>query len=265
MNTRLRVATCGNGEIAGSTNRNSSALAFQSSLPFRPVQSQSRAYVSTSHLKLASVPRPPRVNRPRKSSRPVVAWLSNNPIQNAKVLAAAQLSARLVLRVYHPSLQKVIQAAKASFADVVYLHASLTAPTNISMLQSNGIRPIIIGTKETLPVIGIAGVATAIAAAPLLLERKGDAVTRFYDNDDQSGGMLIQNGVKDERGLVDRVVAWLVRVYLPTGFPHTTTPDYMSFTKYRTLQNLASAIMQVIRCVPLFPSFALKVQKSLRI
>ncbi|CDF40533.1 unnamed protein product [Chondrus crispus] len=58
--------------------------------------------------------------------------------------------------------------------------------------------------------------------------------------------MLEKQEEPDTRSLSERIVAWLTHVYLPQGYPHTTTPDYISFTKYRTLQNLASAIMSVI-------------------
>lgn len=87
--------------------------------------------------------------------------------------------------------------------------------------------------------------ATAVAAGPILVETRGDEVRRYALNGG-TGDVLQQEEEPDPRSIWERVVAWLTHVYLPQGFPHTTTPDYISFTKYRTLQNLASAIMSVI-------------------
>lgn len=90
----------------------------------------------------------------------------------------------------------------------------------------------------------------ALAAAvtsPLLLERKDNTVVQFFQPEGDKDGTLVSETESDERPILERLIAWLTRVYLPQGFPNTTTPDYISFTKFRTLQNLASAIMQVIR------------------
>lgn len=50
----------------------------------------------------------------------------------------------------------------------------------------------------------------------------------------------------DRRPTIERITACIRHVYLLQGFQHTTTSDYMELSKYRTLQNLSSAVMQFI-------------------
>jgi hypothetical protein len=63
-------------------------------------------------------------------------------------------------------------------------------------------------------------------------------------NDEDQRTFVIQVP-KDERPMLERIRNWLVHVYLPHGYPHTVTQDYLAFTWWRLLQNTAASIMGV--------------------
>lgn len=168
-------------------------------------------------------------------------WLTN--LNDHVVLAAASTSFRPIVRSYAPQIIDVAHAACAAGADIIYLHARRATPPIIAELSTFHLTCVPVGAVAPLPLVDI---ACAAAMAPVLLERRGESITRFYGRNGSENACFEKEQEVDERIAWDRIIAWLTRVYLPTGFPHTTTPDYMSFTKYRTLQNLASAIMSVI-------------------
>lgn len=209
-----------------------------------------------------SIPPPVSFARPSYSSQSVTAWLSHNLAEDSAIIRAARACGLPIVRVYEDDAIIVSQIARATRSRIIYLSAK-RYPSCLSLFQVHNLIPIpvqVFGTPSgnspscsPSPLISL-NVSVAVGAvgsvAPLLYEKKGDTVTKFYGSDEERSSKekrLHPRKEVDERSVWDKVIAWLVRVYLPRGFPHTTTPDYISFTKYRTLQNLASAIMSVIR------------------
>lgn len=188
--------------------------------------------------------RPPPRSPSSPSSSPVVAWLTTSQHHNSLILSTAYLSFRPVVPIANSCARTVARAAVSSHATTVYLHPHYATAQDISILRAHSLFVVCVISRPTSDVVPPLLVASV--AAPLLLEKKGDTLTKFFRDPNNDNLLLEQNGV-DDRPVLERFIAWLTRVYLPTGFPHTTTPDYISFTKYRTIQNLASAIMQVIR------------------
>ena len=187
--------------------------------------------------------------------RPVIVWLTKTSA-DAAIWTAALSSGRRIVPVHCESVLEVVHAAQLSFANVVYASASRILRSDILFLESRGVSPVIVNphhaempSKKYSTFHSSCMATLSVATTPLLLETKGDAVTRFFEGNDDgiSDRKLVVEEVVDNRTVKERIIAWLTRVYLPTGFPDTTTPDYLSFTKYRTIQNLASAIMSVIR------------------
>ena len=50
---------------------------------------------------------------------------------------------------------------------------------------------------------------------------------------------------RDDRPWLQRLQDWLAHIYLPHGFPHTVTRDYLQFTWWRLIQNTAASVMGV--------------------
>lgn len=203
-----------------------------------------------------------------------MAWLTG--YSDAFVMSSAALSGRRVVPV-RGSLHSMIAKAHGANATHVYLsqHAAtaetlfvvslsnlIAVPVLSSSASSSPVRPFSFG-KSQMPYPGpVFSMTVAAVTAPLLIERKGDSTLRFFEQEDTTSSVTSspkrrkgpEHGLscemeRDDRPLVERVTSYLTQIYLPRGFPHTTTPDYISFTKFRTIQNLASAVMSVIRFV----------------
>ncbi|CAN8067737.1 unnamed protein product [Agarophyton chilense] len=202
---------------------------------------------------------PPRNNlRRRNPEHAVVAWLSKDPIQDSLIINSAKTSCLPVTTVYHQDPNAVARTARSVGSRTVYLSANrnqfcfqvlqkhdlLTIPVRVrkeGYHQKSFRNESLLHASVAVPAMG--------SASPLLFEKNGGAVTTFYDVDEKEqkgAGRLVPQKEVDNRPFSDKVISWLTKIYLPSGFPHTTTPDYISFPKYRTLQNLASAIMSVI-------------------
>lgn len=221
---------------------------------------------------------PPRIPcyPPSSQRRPpsaVVAWLTGH--SDAFVISAAALSGRRVVPV-RGSLLDMIAKAHGAHATHVYLSRRVVTAETLSVVSlsnliavpvlssppsSSSVRAFSFG-KSQMPYPGpVFSMAAVAITAPLLIERKGDSTLRFFEQEDTTSvthtprrSKGAKHGLKcererDDRPLVERITSYLTQIYLPRGFPHTTTPDYISFTKFRTIQNLASAIMSVIRFV----------------
>lgn len=218
--------------------------------------------------------------RPRKGSRRhpprIAAWLSGHADATILAAATAQGGGSMPLTLTG-SFEDVLSRTIASQADTLVLHAHVASLNTLTSIRAAQITPVVVSTTGKVSVRNHNYrntqfqssefcrsdflVAAAAAVAPLVIERKGDVERSFFNVTDGSSGkrnstsstdetaLLRQQEIVDDRSPSQRLIAWLTRVYLPNGYPHTTTPDYISFTKYRTLQNLASAIMQVIRLV----------------
>lgn len=237
-------------------SRRSIATAFQPTASF-PARQPSVGLSLTPHprpLPQRVPPSAPPSFRSRCPARsPHLAWLSGHPTRDTVVLQAANRASTYILRV-HGTATDVLALTRITGATHVHAHVlhPLVAPS-FPFLQSNGVilclagnasssasePPSVLRTDPLVPAFAVA------LAGPALVESRGDSIKRYSLNGG-SGDVLEEADEPDERTVWERLVAWLTHVYLPQGFPHTTTPDYISFTKYRTLQNLASAIMSVI-------------------
>lgn len=85
------------------------------------------------------------------------------------------------------------------------------------------------------------------SSIPLLKEMSNGSVSQYFDKGDSS---LKRERVVEKRDMFEHIWEWVKRVYLPVDYSSSVTssvtPDYLLFTQYRALQNLASAIMTVI-------------------
>lgn len=204
---------------------------------------------------LSSKPPNSFIKRPTaRSESPIIAWLKGKRSEDQIVINAAKFASQgKCFPIHTQDVHSVISFAYSSKSNKVFLHLNSTTAQDICTLRSFGLIPVPIGCRsknkshfiqqKTHMLVGMA------IATPTLIETKGESVTRFFEDHNDPESPLIEETVDDTRSSQEKLIAWLIRVYLPQGFPHTTTPDYISFTKYRTLQNLASAIMSVIRYV----------------
>ncbi|GJD10315.1 Protein root UVB sensitive 1, chloroplastic [Galdieria sulphuraria] len=70
--------------------------------------------------------------------------------------------------------------------------------------------------------------------------RRGSIVPYQFSDD------MIQEGrFKDDRPIFEKLIDWLSRVYLPDGYPNSVTKDYLSYSIWRAIQNLAASVMGV--------------------
>lgn len=216
--------------------------AFTASLPFTFTRSVSLVKSLTPH-RLPIPPRPPATLRSRRPSpSPHIAWLISSPSLDIPVLFSANTASFHVLRTTLP-LSHVLHLARQHRVSTVHVHFKHPQlQLARSRFIASAIQLVVVGVPDHVPSRAITPLA-ATAAVSVLVETKDDTITQYTaGNNDR----LEQLTNIDDRPFWDRFVAWIIRVYLPQGFPHTTTPDYISFTKFRTLQNLASAIMTVI-------------------
>lgn len=246
-----------------------------------------KVYVSPLKFSTHCPPRPPStpIGRTHRRRPCIAAWLTGHADDTVISTAIAHSSNGAILTLKGPFFC-VIQRAIAARVQELVLHTSAASTVVLNSLHASLLSPIIVGTVKAVPIltssaslssrsdltVSPALSAVALGSGPLVIERKGDVERKFFaqsesvvdsetgDNRHQSHSkdniLLHPQKTVDDRSWSQRFVAWLTRVYLPTGFPHTTTPDYISFTKFRTLQNLASAVMQVIRFVYIkFPFF----------
>lgn len=98
-----------------------------------------------------------------------------------------------------------------------------------------------------LPVgVGVAAVGAAVAVdRPVVVEVENGLKIDFLERQKGQKG-LERRRKKDERGQFEKILAFLRRVYLPAGYPHSVSSDYLNYSAYRVTQNLASAIMTVL-------------------
>lgn len=197
--------------------------------------------------------RPPNGRSGRR--RPTVGvWLTGH--DDVSVLSAAALASTHPIRVTG-SFTDVLTCVRHLRLSVLYLHVRSVTLLQIQRLRLSQVVPVLIGQASSpaspstsVPVLAPAPdfALLATALAPVIVERKGESVVRFFDRGSDENSVFSSEKRKlDQTPWISQIGAWLTRVYLPQGFPNTTTPDYISFTKFRTLQNLASAVMQVIR------------------
>lgn len=108
------------------------------------------------------------------------------------------------------------------------------------------------GNKCISSHIFMLGAGPLVPAAPNLVLEEIQArgqVRIFREPDcsenDAAEQPFIMSADSSERSLVERLRNWLIQVYLPHGYPHTVTQDYLAFTLWRLLQNTAASVMGV--------------------
>ncbi|KAF6002135.1 hypothetical protein F1559_001143 [Cyanidiococcus yangmingshanensis] len=107
------------------------------------------------------------------------------------------------------------------------------------------------GQKKVVPTFQVdaAALTFPLTAGLVLLETGGMGQVRTFRvpdvTDDERQHPFVINVPRDERPILERLRNWLVHVYLPHGYPHTVTQDYLAFTWWRLLQNTAASIMGV--------------------
>lgn len=191
----------------------------------------STRFVRRFHRGTPSSPRSRRVSRLR-----VGAWLIGVRSHDARVMAAA--AAAGTVHCMQGSAPEVLRESVAANVRVIYCthaqlaHTQFFAEAGISLFSVDALLPV-----------AVAALAIPIST-PLVTEQTNGTVCNFFLGED--GDHFQMEGVVDERSYFQRIWEWVKRVYLPVGYPDTVTKDYLAFTKYRTLQNLASAIMTVI-------------------
>jgi hypothetical protein len=199
-------------------------------------------------------PRPPRVPRNRDGARwrrprsDAAAWIRPAAPASARscVLAAAALARAFPITVN--LAVDVIARAAATGTRTVLIDSGVSSEDSCT-LEAAGLVPVRVSSSGNSPIQTLdctpSVAAVGAALAPLLVEVENGTRAEFSEQSDASG-FLTKKIERDERSLRDRFVAWLTRVYLPVGYPHTVTQDYLSYTIYRVMQNLASAIMTVL-------------------
>ncbi|GJQ08305.1 hypothetical protein GpartN1_g96.t1 [Galdieria partita] len=60
-----------------------------------------------------------------------------------------------------------------------------------------------------------------------------------------SGDMIQEGRYEDDRPMLEKLTDWLSRIYLPDGYPNSVTKDYLSYSIWRAIQNLAASVMGV--------------------
>lgn len=248
----------------------SSITAFTQPSFFNTLSSQSPSSTKLTCTKpdtnfLQRVPSPPRPpsfsNNNFRRRTAVVAWLIGHYDHVVLSTAASTSSTACIIPLRGvPTACEAIRQARFRNATHFYYHINAVSPSDFNILLKRKQNIILVPVTSAIsvphvrstPVFSVAGVTMT---APLLVERKGDTVVQFFETDDNqkkknksnTNQLLLRRETQsDDRPWMIRLSSWLTRVYLPQGYPLTTTPDYISFTKYRTIQNFASSIMKVI-------------------
>lgn len=158
----------------------------------------------------------------------------------------------------------VVAAARAAGAGVVFAGKGGWDPgACVARLAEAGVRLVLVedGVGGGREAVGARDGAMVMAAAAVgaggVVGEKGKVVVVEVQNgtraefvedatSEKRKGELSRRMERDERGVVEKVVSFVKRIYLPAGYPHTVSEDYLSYTLYRITQNLASAIMTVL-------------------
>lgn len=181
---------------------------------------------------------PPRVTVPRGCGRAVGAWVSGVATRDAAVIGAAGASgARVVVLMGKAGV--VADGARAAGVETVYCDGGVWAAA-VGVFEKRGLVLVAVGSG-----VLARGNVGVLAAAPLLMELRNDKVSKFYENGDGKALLDCEEDT-DTRSPLEQIVGFLERVYLPVDYGNSVTKDYLSFTKYRTIQNLFSAIMAVV-------------------
>ncbi|KAA8498329.1 Protein root UVB sensitive 2, chloroplastic [Porphyridium purpureum] len=179
---------------------------------------------------------------------------------DAKRLGACSHDVRVAVVV-----QKVAGGAELELA-VAKLRGQLAAAVHVVVMSDVG-RANNVGRPVSSPLSSPPPAAPqpliplfASVSTLRLTEYSGNGTfTEFIGSEDASTP-LIQGKQQDERELKEQGFDMIKTIYMPDGFPHTVTKDYLAFTQWRTLQNLASSVMAVLSTEALF--FGLGVGKK---
>jgi hypothetical protein len=221
----------------------------------------SRQVSSAGELSLCrgrSLPPPPKLpgNRgPLSWRRPktgTVAWIrpTATAAARSRVVAAATLARALPLTA--SCAAAVADTATAACARDVIVDSGISLE-DASTLESAGLIVLRVSNAESIhprrtncsPLSPAVAMMAGAALSPLVVEVENGTRAEFAELNGTDGA-LSRRVERDERPFLEQLTSWLTRVYLPVGYPHTVTQDYLSYTAYRVAQNLASAIMTVL-------------------
>mmetsp|Transcript_11565 Transcript_11565/g.35355 ORF Transcript_11565/g.35355 Transcript_11565/m.35355 type:complete len:571 (-) Transcript_11565:1239-2951(-) len=89
----------------------------------------------------------------------------------------------------------------------------------------------------------VAPMLATAALMPVISEKREGGLFVDYMEEDEDVTAVVR---EDARPADEKFIDFIYRVYLPDGFPSSVTNDYLKFTQWRILQNIASSVMAVI-------------------
>jgi len=146
-------------------------------------------------------------------------------------LGARHVFASVSVDHFDMEVQKV---RNSCFRHGIYFHISVGTYSAKYLFSCTA--SFVFGTRAQMPALADSS-PTTIWEKHL---RRGSVVPYQISED------LIREGkCEDDRPVLEKFIDWLARIYLPDGYPNSVTKDYLSYSVWRAIQNLASSIMGV--------------------
>lgn len=167
----------------------------------------------------------------------------------AVVQSAVFLGAKIIAYGVHESPERRRQEAVLSAAaskSVVSLRP-VFLPGSDSRLSVPLLGALLATAATSGGVLGAApegSLSADSAGPPAMWEVAENGSRKDYRFD--ADGQLMAGTIVDTRSPREKMNDLLTKLFLPDGYPATVTSEYLSFSKWRGVQNLASAVMAVV-------------------
>lgn len=167
----------------------------------------------------------------------------------AVVQSAVFLGAKIIAYGVHESPERRRQEAVLSAAaskSVVSLRP-VFLPGSDSRLSVPLLGALLATAATSGGVLGAAPAGDLVAdsvGSPAMWEVAENGSRKDYRFD--ADGQLMAGTIVDTRSPREKLNDLLTKLFLPDGYPATVTSEYLNFSKWRGVQNLASAVMAVV-------------------
>ncbi|GAB0493399.1 hypothetical protein MMPV_004681 [Pyropia vietnamensis] len=167
----------------------------------------------------------------------------------AVVQSAVFLGAKIIAYGVHESPERRRQEAVLSAAaskSVVSLRP-VFLPGSDSRLSVPLLGALLATAATSGGVLGAAPASNLSAGnvgPPVMWEVAENGSRKDYRFD--ADGQLMAGTIVDTRSAREKLTDLLTKLFLPDGYPSTVTSEYLNFSKWRGVQNLASAVMAVV-------------------
>eukprot|EP00871_Galdieria_phlegrea_P002477 jgi/Galph1/322/GphlegSOOS_G5121.1 len=117
----------------------------------------------------------------------------------------------------------------------ITFHVSCLFETEFHIVDTSA---LILGTSFLSHVADVAADTTSMT---LWESHVNGSQIRYFVKD----GVIAEGTYTNDKPIFDRFIDWLTRLYLPDGYPNSVTRDYLGYSFWRAVQNLAASVMGV--------------------